>query len=118
MASEDRWQVATHDGYKTIADAGLDESEWIPCGACGERPRVWIFNNGTFAKCLCGHKYDPAPVEVEDVLSFFRRTDGMEGYYKGKELLLRAWNEHVGVVTVHERALASRLRAAAKEVGP
>ena len=67
---------------------------WLPCRKCGEFPRVWEFNNGKSADCMCGEKYGESPVRTESIMSFVTRNNGRAlGYHSDK--LKSAWNKYI-----------------------
>ncbi len=89
-----RWGMYVIDAYK----APLDFPRWRPCPVCNRRPRVWKFDNGRYAKCMCGGKYDGAHISAEPIGDCVRRTGGF-AEYKDDELLDN-WNDHVAGLTL------------------
>jgi len=62
---EYKWSRHGSDWYKEPEDI----NRWAPCPECGFTPRIWVFNNGEFANCVCGddeyhhkHKVSAKPV--------------------------------------------------------
>lgn len=81
--------------YKAISDYRKidDVSEWLKCSVCGVHPRVWIFNNGSHATCLCFEMYGEHPARSESILSVHKRT-GLTSEYNRDNLRV-AWNKFV-----------------------
>lgn len=55
------WDRATIDAYLKLEENKHVRypEKWNTCPLCGQKPRVWIFDNGRYAKCLCSReKYD------------------------------------------------------------
>jgi hypothetical protein len=73
----------------------LESTEgWLECNGCGQHPRVWLFDNGRYATCLCFEKYDKnRPAVAESIMSVYKRT-GMTKEYKSDDLRLN-WNKYV-----------------------
>lgn len=88
-------QIDEMYSYRAISDYVKVENpdEWLTCKGCGVKPRVWRFNNGSHATCLCFEKYDAHPARSESVMSVFKRT-GLTAEYKPDNLRL-AWNRYV-----------------------
>lgn len=81
------WEDATIDDYKPIPY----HKGWKKCPKCKEIPRLWIFDNGKFAKCRCRHRFEGAPVRSESILSFVKRNKGsLHGY--DNNILRIKWN--------------------------
>lgn len=86
------WRNATIDAY---VDPPAGEA-WSVCPDCLRRPRIWVFDNGRFAKCQCGWHLGPylaAEVEAEDVVTFYLRNNTFAGY--DCDLLRKLWNLHI-----------------------
>ena len=74
----------TEDIYKP-----LESTEgWLKCHVCGEYPKVWIFDNGNFAKCRCMGQYEKV-FTTSIIECYFRQNKSYDGY---KHLLRDAWN--------------------------
>lgn len=87
------WEFATMDSYKPIGETDL---EWLACPTCGVRPRVWLFDNGEFAKCCCGDRYSEG-LRVDGALETYRKTGKHDVHdFDG---LRKAWNAHVEEMT-------------------
>lgn len=80
------WSYKAGNWYEKV---NVDH-EWIDCTRCGVKPRLWVFNNGSWAKCLCYDMYDAPPVRTESVLSVYTRT-GLTAEYEPDNLRL-TWN--------------------------
>ena len=90
MNEQARRALAVHEDYR--APENIDD--WSPCPDCGARPHVWIFDNGSHAKCLCSHRWEPAAVSTEPAMHYARRNGGsLEGY--DRDGLRRRWGKHV-----------------------
>ena len=87
---EIRWEWATIDAYVPVPD----NEDWKECPKCLKRPRVWIFDNGRYAKCQCGEKYDGARVSAEAIGQYVSRNNGSIVGYNDDELRLN-WNTHI-----------------------
>lgn len=79
------WENSCMDVYKQLED----NTNWKQCPTCNEFPRLWIFNNGSHARCRCNHKWDAAPAIAESIMSFYKRTGGTD-YDRNK--LRDDWN--------------------------
>lgn len=84
-----RWEHAVIDAYKPLESV----KGWKKCIACKEFPRVWIFDNGRYAKCCCGDKYSQDGAQAESIMSVYKRT-GKTAEYDPDELRV-AWNLYV-----------------------
>ncbi len=88
---ERRWRWATIEAYKP-----LEWSEgWSVCPKCSQRPRTWVFDNGNYAKCLCGSKYGGG-VSAPCILDWCHRDK--KPYEEWRDLLKAAWNQHVAAL--------------------
>ncbi len=85
----DDWGLHTIDTYEPLKDS----EGWKECPMCGSLPRVWIFDNGRFAKCRCAEKYGPAMARAESIMSYHRRRGDTIGHDSFG--LRTAWNEWV-----------------------
>lgn len=91
-----RWQFMSFDFYKEPED----KEKWIACKECGLTPRVWIFNNGSFAHCVCGedkynHKHS---VKATPIMYYVKKTGGFKGYDSDK--LRKNWNRYIKKVNL------------------
>lgn len=82
---EQAWSFRAGDWYEKV-----EGDDWFECDICCVKPRIWCFNNGSFAKCLCYDMYDECPVRTESILSVYKRT-GLTAEYKRDNLRL-TWN--------------------------
>lgn len=88
-----KWVWEEFDWYKVPEN----EEDWSTCPNCNNKPRIWVFDNGNFAKCLCSKTnshYDLIGVEFESIGSYARRMNGDVSEYES-DGLRKAWNEHV-----------------------
>lgn len=70
----------------------LDEDGWSKCERCNTMPRLWRFNNGCYAKCICYGVYDCGPVRAESIMSYVKRNDGSALGYP-RDSLRTEWNK-------------------------
>ena len=89
IESDLRWHMATIWAYKPVKDPDA----WLECPACKTKPRVWLFDNGRYAKCLCDEKYKAARVSAVAINAVWRETGSTELY--DRDELRRNWNAHV-----------------------
>jgi hypothetical protein len=90
MTNDDwQWEYATISAFKPLED----DSGWDECPVCKRKPRTWVFNNGSYAKCLCGDKYTGAQVSATDVMTWYREHNGDFREYDHDELR-KNWNKH------------------------
>lgn len=75
------------DWYEKV---DTEAASWYRCKMCMLYPRTWIFNNGSFARCLCYNKYDKCPARSESILSVYKRT-GLTAEYDRDNLRI-SWN--------------------------
>ena len=61
------WDII--NSYKELTDKDFPEF-WLKCRVCGSKPRIWLFNNGRYAKCKCFGKYEPG-VKAECLQSVY-----------------------------------------------
>lgn len=84
------WELACIDAYKILSNY----DGWLKCKSCNEYPRLWIFDNGQYARCRCNYKYDNADVRTESIMSYYRRT-GKTDNPLAEISLKEAWNNYV-----------------------
>jgi predicted metal-dependent HD superfamily phosphohydrolase len=67
------------------------------CPKCFVYPRIWIFQNGRFAKCLCSEsKYSPALVRTFSIIEFLEKNNNsLIGYDSDNKTLFDNWNKYV-----------------------
>ena len=69
--------------------------EWLECPKCGNKPKIWIYDNGVHACCEC-HSFDQYErrfeIKIESVLSCLKRKAIQE--YGGEEGLKEEWNKY------------------------
>jgi len=82
-----RWRIAACDFYTPLKDP----DGWQQCPKCGVLPRVWVFDNGNYAKCLCSKdKYGPNQAEAPSCIeACFRQK---RPYSEYEHMLRTAWN--------------------------
>ena len=82
----DRWAAACIEDYKPVPE----DEDWRVCPKCGVKPRIWVFDNGRHAHCLCCTKYGPSAAEAESIGDVYRRTGKTADY--DPDALRNAWN--------------------------
>jgi hypothetical protein len=91
-----RWKHAVIDAYKPI---GETEMEWLACPVCKVHPRIWEFDNGRYAKCVCGDLYEGAQASAESIMDVHIRDGGNVSAYDVDDLR-KAWNERVNTMDI------------------
>jgi len=86
-----RWQYHSHDFYKVPDNQG----DWSTCPDCKLKPRVWEFDNGRHAHCVCGKdRYNHThEVSAKPIGEYVRETGGFVGYEDDD--LRKKWNEYI-----------------------
>lgn len=90
IQGHDKWQYHVIDAYKPL----VSTKGWRICPKCKEFPRLWIFDNGRYAKCCCGYKYEASGVKAEPIMEYVRRNNGSMLGFDDLELQ-RNWNDRV-----------------------
>lgn len=86
-----KWDHAVIDAFKPLESI----RGWKKCRGCGEFPRVWIFDNGSFATCCCNlDKFGQNEARSESIMSVHARNKGNISEYS-RNNLRAAWNEYV-----------------------
>lgn len=90
-ANDRQWEFMGFDFYKEPNDG----KKWLPCSECGVTPRIWVFDNGRTAMCVCGtgrynHKHT---VKAKPIGYYVRKTGGFKGY--NADALRKNWNKYV-----------------------
>lgn len=89
LASEINYNLYFIDAYVPPDN----EQGWKNCKVCGIKPRIWVFDNGRFAKCLCSGKYGSPQAKAESILSVHNRSNNNFNY--NLDGLRQAWNKYV-----------------------
>jgi hypothetical protein len=89
MASEWLWDSSVIEAFKVLDD----DTEWLKCNDCGVKPRIWVYDNGSHASCVCKSKYDASPANSESIMSVLKRTMNIADY--SRDNLRLAWNKYV-----------------------
>jgi hypothetical protein len=84
-----RWEYHVISAYVPITDWFTSDQDWMKCSRCNVKPRVWIFDNGRFAKCLCAHKYGKAQAEAISI------NEGTRNNSYDHDELRKNWNHYV-----------------------
>ena len=97
--ADPRWALCAPNFYLPIDDP----TGWRPCPLCLQLPRVWVFDNGNYARCLCAKSlYGANQAEAPSIIEAMHKS--RLSYDEYKTLLRDAWN--------------SRCKAAEAEGGP
>lgn len=83
------WSFHVIDSYKELEGS----VGWNLCPVCKVTPRIWIFNNGRVAKCLCSNLYGEPQARAESILSVVHRSGGSSQDYDYDDLR-KAWNKY------------------------
>ncbi len=86
------------DFYHTLSDHNLKEDEWHTCPKCLKKPRLWIFDNGEYAKCGCNSTYDQASASGQTIWEYHNQHNGDMTHWSHNDLRDK-WN-----LVVAERA--------------
>lgn len=62
--------------YKPLAECSVKEDEFNACPICDNKPRLWIFDNGEFAKCGCNKQYDKASASGMTIWEYHKLHNG------------------------------------------
>lgn len=92
-----RWRNGCIDAYQPIEEVGASrfKGEFDKCPTCDRQPRLWIFDNGVYAKCLCGEIYGPPMACSESIMSVYTRGDDTSiAEYRSDDIRV-AWNKYV-----------------------
>jgi len=96
MKKEDpRWKYMSFTFYKEPEN----KDKWLECPECELKPRVWEYDNGRSAHCVCGedcytHKHE---VRAKPIMEFVKKTGGFNGY--DSDELRKKWNNYIKVLT-------------------
>lgn len=83
-----KWSMSCGEWFEPLKSV----KGWKKCKQCGMFPRVWIFDNGSYAKCHCFDLYDGG-VQSESINSIYKRTGSASEY--SRDNLRSAWNDFV-----------------------
>lgn len=91
------WEFAAISAFKP-----LESTEgWLKCPKCNEHPRVWVFDNGNYARCRCAYMYDSGGAEALSIIeAVLKRRMPYDEYVV---LLRDAWNEHLRALPLPEQ---------------
>jgi hypothetical protein len=89
-----RWEYMSFDFYEIPEEP----EKWNPCPECGLRPKIYEFDNGRFAHCICGesrykHKHE---VSAKPIGDYVRETGGFSGF--DRDELRRNWNNYINQI--------------------
>lgn len=82
------WKFHAGDWY-TIPE---NQTEYDTCPVCKEKPRTWIFDNGSYAKCLCFDLYQPG-ISSPSINAIFKKDGNTINY--SRDNLKNNWNTHI-----------------------
>jgi hypothetical protein len=85
--TEDEWSLHVISVYEY--PTYLPQWEW--CRECGARPKIWTFDNGRHAKCLCFEPFGES-VRAESIMSHYLRERNTATY--DTDGLKKAWNNY------------------------
>lgn len=80
--------------YKSLDECPVNSEEFELCPVCNTKPHLWIFDNGEFAKCLCGGTYDKAHAQGMTIWEFHKLHNGDMTLWNHNDLRDN-WNLHV-----------------------
>lgn len=72
----------------------INPEEWNECPRCNEKPRVWIFDNGAFAKCKCQDTYEESAAEGISIWQYHKAHNGDMTDWNHNDLRDN-WNKYV-----------------------
>jgi hypothetical protein len=64
----DHWKNITEENFKT-------DEDWIKCNTCDSLPKLWIFDNGCYAKCECN-----IWAEHMSIMKFYNKYNTISNY--------------------------------------
>ena len=69
---------------------------WDACPLCDQRPRLWVFDHGRHARCLCGEYYAGGLVNAVGLGTYYKTHGSLEGY--PDDQLRVNWNAYIAAV--------------------
>lgn len=78
--------------YLPITECCVNPDEWVPCGRCGKKPHLWIFDNGEQAKCDCNKEYDAPSATGISIWKYHNAHNGNMTNWNHNDLRDN-WNE-------------------------
>lgn len=72
-------------------------SKFKQCPRCLAMPRIWAFDNGKYARCVCFGVYDSG-VKATDVMTHHSKHGGDFSTYRGNEELIENWNNYINTL--------------------
>jgi hypothetical protein len=95
--ADPRWDIYTPDFYLPLDDP----TGWQPCPLCLQLPRVWVFDNGNYARCLCAKsRYGANQAEAPSIIEAMHKS-GLS-YDEYRTLLRDAWNSRCQAASVND----------------
>ena len=79
--------IEVYRGYEYV-------SKFKQCPHCLAMPRIWAFDNGLFAKCVCFTRYERG-VEATNIMQYYRENNGDLRKYNGGNELAEKWNSYL-----------------------
>lgn len=86
------WRAA--EFYKPFDEERVTPSEWNECPVCGEKPRIWIYDNGEYAKCKCQDTYDKSAASGKTIWEYHHEHNGDMTEWNHNDLRDN-WNKYV-----------------------
>src|SRR3954465_1767748 len=94
-AGQNKWRNwRAPDFYKEISIHNAIPEEWHACPVCEEKPRLWIFDNGAYAKCKCQDTYDDHAARGKTIWEYHREHNGDMTNWNHNDLRDN-WNKYV-----------------------
>jgi hypothetical protein len=89
------WNIT--DSYKDMSEEQfVIPEDWHDCPVCFVKPRLWIFDNGCFAKCKCDEMYGKSSASGIAIRQWMDNHNGsMAGYDSAHPDLRDNWNKVV-----------------------
>jgi len=86
-----RWKYMSFDWYKEPKN----KNDWLACSECGLTPRIWEFDNGRYANCVCGIDVwnNKHQVKAKSIMYYYRKNGNTIGY--DVDELRKNWNNYI-----------------------
>ncbi len=90
------WDIGRQ--YKKLEECSISIVDWDTCPNCQKKPRLWLFDNGCYAKCKCDTKYGKASAEGINIEEWLITHNNSASDYDTHHHDLREnWNKVVEV---------------------
>lgn len=81
------WWWRAPSFYKPLEEQyGIKPEEWEECPDCNEKPRLWVFDNGKYAKCKCQDTYEEAAASGQSIWNYHKEHNGDMSNYSHNDL--------------------------------